>query len=103
MLLAVLGLAIPAAAEAATRCVGTSGAGCDAVYSAIGIDATAGSAVNAAAPGDTIRLGPGVYAEEVSTSKFLHFVGAGAGTLDSFDAASRAGSSAPVASAARQP
>ena len=84
-----MSLAIPAVAEAATRCVGTSGAGCDAVYPTIGIDATAGSAVNAAAPGDTIRLGPGVYAEEVSTSKFLHFVGAGAGTLDSFDAASQ--------------
>lgn len=84
-----MSLLLPAVAEAATRCVGTSGAGCDAVYPTIGMDATAGSAVNAAAPGDTIRLGPGVYAEEVSTSKFLHFVGAGAGTLDSFDAASQ--------------
>lgn len=82
-------LALPVAAGAATRCVGTSGAGCDAVYPAIGKDATAGSAVNAAAPGDTIRIGPGVYTEEVSTAKPLHFVGAGAGTLDSFSSASQ--------------
>lgn len=82
-------LALPATAGAATRCVGTSGAGCDGVYPTIGKDATAGSAVNAAAPGDTIRIGPGVFMEEVSTSKLLHFVGAGSGTLDSFDPASQ--------------
>ena len=86
---ACITLAVPAAAEAATRCVGTSGSGCDAVYPTVGSDSTAGSAVNAAAPGDTVRLGPGAYDEEVSTSKFLHFAGAGAGTLDSFDPASQ--------------
>jgi hypothetical protein len=75
---------LPSAALAATRCVGTSGAGCDAVYATIGNDAAAGSAVQAAASGDTIRIGPGSY-PEVSTAKALHFVGAGAGTLDAFD------------------
>jgi hypothetical protein len=84
-----MSLTLPAVAGATTRCVGTSGSGCDAVYATIGKDAAPGSAVNAASPGDTIRLGPGVYEEEVSTAKFLHFVGAGAGTLDSFDAASQ--------------
>lgn len=89
-LVTCLGLAaLPAAAAAATRCVGTSGSGCDAVYSAIGDDAEAGSAVNAAAAGDTIRIGPGSYPDEVTTAKELHFAGAGAGTLDSFDAASQ--------------
>ena len=85
----VLSLAVPAAASAATRCVGTSGPGCDGVYPSIGSDASAGSAVNAAASGDTIRIGPGSYTEEVSTSKLLHFVGAGSGTLDSFDVTSQ--------------
>jgi hypothetical protein len=89
MVVACLSLALPAAAGAATRCVGTSGPGCDGVYSTIGNDSAAGSAVNAAAPGDTIRIGAGIYAEEVSTAKELHFVGSGAGTLDSFDPASQ--------------
>lgn len=87
--LACLSLAaLPAAAVAATRCVGTSGSGCDAVYATIGNDAAAGSAVQAAASGDTIRIGPGSY-PEVSTAKTLHFVGAGAGTLDAFDIATQ--------------
>jgi hypothetical protein len=89
MLAACLSLALPAVADAAIRCVGISGPECDAVYPAIGSDSAAGSAVNAAAVGDTIRIGPGVYTEEVSTAKELHFVGAGAGTLDSFDPASQ--------------
>jgi hypothetical protein len=88
-LVACLLLAAPAAASAATQCVGTSGAGCDGVYPTIGTDALPGSAVFAAAPGDTIRVGPGSYTEEASTAKELHFVGAGAGTLDSFDVTSQ--------------
>jgi hypothetical protein len=59
------------------------------VYPAIGNDSTAGSAVNAAGSGDTIKIGPGVFTEEVSTAKELHFVGAGAGALDSFNPGSQ--------------
>ncbi|HEX6651102.1 MAG TPA: choice-of-anchor Q domain-containing protein [Thermoleophilaceae bacterium] len=88
-LAACLTLVLPAAASAATRCVPAPAPGCDGVYPTIGSDSTAGSAVNAAAPGDTIRIGPGIYTEQVSTNKELHFVGAGAGSLDFFDMSSQ--------------
>jgi hypothetical protein len=76
-LAAVLLLGAPQAAFGAVRCVPVSGPGCDASYGSIN------SAVGAAASNDTIRIAAGTYAESVTTSKLLNFVGAGAGTLDS--------------------
>ena len=72
------GLMVPQAANAATvRCVPVSGPGCGASY------ATINAAVTAAASGDTVKIAAGTYAEAISTSKTLNFVGAGAGTLAS--------------------
>src|ERR1700751_2991990 len=60
---------------AAVRCVApAAGSSCTASY------ANLPDAVAAASPGATISLGAGTYAG-ASTSKLLHFVGAGAGTL----------------------
>lgn len=62
--MAVIALVLPAAA--ATLCVGSGGSGC---Y------ATIGAAVAAAAPGDTIQVYQGVYAEDVVIGKSLALVG----------------------------
>ena len=53
---------------------------CEHIAAALGI--TPG-----AEDGDVISLGPGDFVETVSTTKNVRFVGAGAGTLDSFDPA----------------
>src|SRR3954453_12654309 len=65
-------LAVPSAAQAAVRCVPASGPGCGASYPTIG------AAVAAASNDDTIKIAAGTYAESVSTTKRLSFVGAGA-------------------------
>ena len=62
--MAAIALALPAAA--ATLCVGSGGSGCF---------ATIGAAVAAAAPGDTIQVYQGVYAEDVVIGKSLALVG----------------------------
>ncbi|HEX2234383.1 MAG TPA: hypothetical protein VHG69_13570 [Thermoleophilaceae bacterium] len=78
---ALLGLA-PAAASAAVRCIGTTGQGCDTTH------ATISSALVQAANDDTLRFGPGLYVSPQDPIELrLHFVGAGQGTLDQFDAA----------------
>ena len=70
-------LALPAAADAAVRCVGTSGGDCTGTY------ATTADALTAAVDGvDTIRFGAGTFGP-VDTPKVLTFVGVGAGTVDS--------------------
>jgi parallel beta-helix repeat protein len=59
-------------AMGATVCVNPAGnSGCM---------ATIGAAVTAAKPGDTIKIGPGQYAENVVVTKPLSLVGAGAGS-----------------------
>jgi hypothetical protein len=75
--LAVAALALPQAAQAAVRCVPVSGPGCTTSHASIN------AAVTAAANDDTIRIAAGTYAESVSTTKRLNFVGAGSGTLAS--------------------
>jgi hypothetical protein len=76
-LVVVLALVLPAAAHAAVRCVGTSGADCAATYP------TSQQAVDNAVTGeDTIRFGAGTFGP-VSTPKVLTYVGVGAGTPDS--------------------
>ena len=76
-LVAVAALALPAAANAAVRCVGTSGGDCTDTY------ATTADAVTAAVDGvDTVRFGAGTFGP-VDTPKVLTFVGVGAGTVDS--------------------
>ncbi len=62
--MAVLAPALPAAA--ATLCVGSGGSGCF---------ATIGAAVSVAAPGDTIQVYQGVYAEDVVIGKSLSLIG----------------------------
>ena len=74
-----LALALPAVADAATRCVPNN---------SIAGDCTGGpypqpqDAANGANPGDTIRIGPGTFLG-VDTAKVLHFRGAGGGSLAS--------------------
>ncbi len=46
---------------------------------------TIANALTHAANGDTIQLGPGVFATSVTTAKSVTFAGAGAGTPSSFD------------------
>jgi hypothetical protein len=75
--LAVAALALPQAAQAAVRCVPVGGPGCTTSH------ATINAAVTAAANDDTIRIAAGTYAEAVSTTKRLNFIGAGSGTLAS--------------------
>jgi len=76
-LVAAATLALPAAAQAAVRCVGTSGGDCTTTH------ANTADALAAAVDGvDTIRFGPGTF-DPVNTTKVLTFVGAGAGTPDS--------------------
>jgi len=76
-LVAVTALALPAAAGAAVRCVGTSGGDCTTTH------ATTADALTAAVDGaDTIRFGEGVFGP-VDTPKVLTWVGVGAGTPDS--------------------
>ena len=75
--LLVAGLALPQAAQAAVRCVPASVSGCTTAH------ATITAAVTAASNDDTIQIAAGSYAEAISTTKRLNFVGAGAGTLDS--------------------
>jgi hypothetical protein len=72
----VTALALPAAADAAVRCVDTTGPDCATTHT------TTGQAIGVALNGDTIRLGAGVH-EPVDTPKVLTWVGVGAGTLDS--------------------
>jgi hypothetical protein len=73
----VTALALPAAADAAVRCVGTSGGDCTTTH------ATTALAVGVAISGaDTIRFGAGVF-DPVETDKVLTWVGVGAGTPDS--------------------
>jgi parallel beta-helix repeat protein len=62
---------------AATRCVNQGGTG--------GCSSTIGAAVTAAAAGDMIQVGPGVYKESVAITKSLSLVGAGSNntTIDS--------------------
>jgi hypothetical protein len=77
--LAILALS-PAAASAAVRCVGFSGAGCDSTHGTIT------SALLQAADDDTLRFAPGVYTSpDAGIDLRLHFEGAGQGTPDNFD------------------
>jgi hypothetical protein len=74
---AVLALPLVGAAPASalTHCVHPSGAG--------GCYTTIQGAVTAAGDNDTIEIAAGLYTESIVTDKAnLHFVGAGAGTLD---------------------
>jgi hypothetical protein len=75
--LVVAALALPQAAQAAVRCVPAGGPGCTTSHASIN------AAVTAASNDDTIRIAAGTYAESVSTTKRLNFVGAGSGTLAS--------------------
>jgi hypothetical protein len=73
----VAALALPTAAQAAVRCVPVSVPGCTTAH------ATINAAVLAAVNDDTIQIAAGTYAESITTTKRLNFVGAGAGTLNS--------------------
>src|SRR5215218_7462245 len=73
LLAAALALPSPAQAAPAVRCVPAAGSGCSSAHTTIA------AAVSAAADGDTIRIAAGSYAESISTTKRLSFVGAGAG------------------------
>jgi hypothetical protein len=76
-LVAATMLVVPAAANAAVRCVGTTGSDCTTTH------ATTDDALTFAVTGeDTIRFGPGTFGP-VDTPKVLTWVGAGAGTPDS--------------------
>jgi hypothetical protein len=79
---AVLGLALPTSAIAATRYVAKPG-GVDApdCTNSAAPCATIGYAVGQAAPGDTIQIGPGFFEESVTANVALTFVGAGGGSL----------------------
>ena len=79
---AVLGLAVPTGAAAATRYVAKPG-GVDApgCTNSAAPCATVGYAVGQAAPGDTIQIGPGFFEESVTANVPLTFVGAGGGSL----------------------
>ncbi|MET0511192.1 MAG: hypothetical protein ABW135_05875 [Thermoleophilaceae bacterium] len=70
--IATVALLAPASALAKVRCVPAQGPQCDASY------ATIGAAVAAAASADEILIGPGTHMASISTSKRLHFDGAGA-------------------------
>jgi hypothetical protein len=70
-------LALPSAALGAVRCVPAAAPGCTSSH------ATIAAAVTAAANDDTVRIAAGSYAEAITTTKRLSFVGAGAGTLAS--------------------
>ena len=73
----VAALALPAAANAAVRCVGTTGGDCTATYAS-----TADAVTAAVTEEDTIRFGAGTFGP-VDTPKVLTYVGVGAGTPDS--------------------
>jgi hypothetical protein len=78
-LLAAVGFATPAAAAEATRYVsltGTDNPTCDKENPCRHVQ----HAVDVAAPGDTIRVEPGTYVEQVLVGKSLDIVGAGIGT-----------------------
>src|SRR5690349_8230516 len=75
--LLVLALAVPTAANAATRCVPALAPGCDSSH------ATIAAAVTAAVNGDSIAIAAGTYAESIMTDKRLNFIGAGGGTIES--------------------
>jgi hypothetical protein len=79
---AVLGLAAPAAATAATRYVEKSGT--DVVNDCTNQQVPCAHvqyAVGQAAPGDTIQVGPGTFEESVTANLPLTLVGAGGGSL----------------------
>jgi len=77
LVVAAATLVVPAAAQAAVRCVGTSGGDCTVTYG------TTDDAVTAAVDGvDTIRFGAGTFGP-VDTPKVLTYVGVGAGTPES--------------------
>ena len=76
LLAALLALALPASALAATRCVPALVAGCDSNH------ASPQAAADAASPGDTVRIAAGTWGP-IGVNKPLTVVGAGAGTLDS--------------------
>jgi len=79
---AVLGLAVPTSATAATRYVEKGGN--DVVNDCTNSQlpcATVQWAVGQAAPGDTIQIGPGLFEESVTANVPLTFVGAGGGSL----------------------
>jgi hypothetical protein len=83
-----LGVGAAAAHAATTRYVATSGndtGGTNACTNSATPCLTIQNAVGHASGGDTIQIGPGSFSEAVSTSTPLSFVGAGAGTPDSFD------------------
>src|SRR3954452_19056671 len=82
LVVAVLALAVPAAATAATRYVEKSGS--DALNDCTNQQAPCAHvqyAVGQAAPGDTIQVGPGTFTESVTANVPLTFVGAGGGSL----------------------
>ena len=71
-----LSLITPAPADAATLCVNHDGK--DGCYSSIS------AAVGAANPGDTVKVAPGTYAEDVTIGESIALVGSGwnATTID---------------------
>jgi hypothetical protein len=89
-----LGLGATAAHAASTRFVATAGnggndnSGSNVCTNPASPCLTIQNAVAHASGGDTVQIGPGIFPEAVSTSTALSFVGAGAGTADSFDPSS---------------
>ncbi len=79
LLVAAILLVLPAAASAATLCVGTSGGSCTTVEPSLS------AAMLAAQSGDTVQIGPGTYTATsgpdgvVSTRAHITLVGAGPG------------------------
>ncbi len=86
-----LGFGVTTASAATTRFVATAANGGNDVFgsnacaSAATPCLTIQNAVGHASAGDTIRIGPGLFAQAVSTATSLSFVGAGAGTPGSFN------------------
>ena len=86
-----LGVGVTAAHAAGTRFVATAAnggndsGGSNACTNSATPCLTIQNAIGHASSGDTIRIGPGIFPAAVSTSTPLSFVGAGAGTPDSFD------------------
>lgn len=86
-----LGFGVTAAHAAVTRFVATAAnggndsGGSNACTNSATPCLTIQNAVGHASSGDTIRIGPGIFSEAVSTSTPLSFIGAGAGTPGSFD------------------
>jgi hypothetical protein len=86
--LAAASLAAAAPAHAIDRYVSKAGSDGSMTCSEAAPCLTVGWAFNRAGSGDTVRIGPGTFEEEVDTGtvETLHVVGAGAGPVDGFDA-----------------